>query len=133
MQIQQERLNLQVTASSVIGTVIEWYDFYLYGTASAIVFGALFFAAEDPLVGTIGAFATFAVGFVARPLGAIVFGHFGDRIGRKKMLVFSLVGMGAATTVVGLLPTYAQIGVWAPILLVVMRLIQGFCVGGEWG
>ncbi|UBH07420.1 MFS transporter [Leucobacter sp. Psy1] len=133
MQIQSRKLDRKVTVSSVIGTIIEWYDFYVYGTASALVLGALFFSAEEPLVGTIAAFATFAVGFLARPVGAIVFGHFGDRIGRKRMLIYSLTGMGVATFLIGCLPTYDQIGVWAPVLLVAMRLIQGFCVGGEWG
>lgn len=128
-----QKLDRKVTASSVVGTAIEWYDFYVYGTASALVFGALFFTTLDPLVGTIAAFGTFAVGFLARPLGAAVFGHFGDRVSRKKMLVFSLLGMSGATILVGLLPTYAQIGIWAPILLTLCRLIQGFCVGGEWG
>lgn len=134
MSVQtSQKLNKKVTVSSAVGTAIEWYDFYLYGIASALVFGTLFFSTLDPLVGTIAAFGTFAVGFLARPIGAIVFGHFGDRIGRKKMLVYSLLGMSAATILVGLLPTYAQIGIWAPILLVLARLIQGFCVGGEWG
>lgn len=128
-----QKLDRKVTASSVVGTAIEWYDFYVYGTASALVFGTLFFTTLDPLVGTIAAFGTFAVGFLARPLGAAVFGHFGDRVSRKKMLVFSLLGMSVATILVGLLPTYAQIGIWAPVLLTLCRLIQGFCVGGEWG
>ncbi|MCM3503115.1 MHS family MFS transporter [Microbacterium sp. P26] len=127
------QLDRKVTTSAVVGTIIEWYDFYIYGTASALVFGMLFFHADDPLVGTIAAFATFAIGFLARPIGAAVFGHFGDRIGRKKMLIYSLVGMGIATVAVGLLPTYDQVGALAPILLVACRLIQGFCVGGEWG
>lgn len=133
MQISGKRLNRRVTVSSVVGTVIEWYDFYVYGTTAALVFGALFFSDADPLVGTLAAFATFAVGFLARPIGAVVFGHFGDRIGRKRMLIYSLVGMGAATFLIGLLPTYEVIGIWAPVLLLLMRLIQGFCVGGEWG
>lgn len=131
--LTSQKLNMRVTVSSVVGTAIEWYDFYIYGIASALVFGALFFTTLDPLVGTIAAFGTFAVGFLARPVGAAVFGHFGDRIGRKKMLVYSLLGMSGATILVGLLPTYAQIGVWAPILLTLSRLVQGFCVGGEWG
>jgi len=128
-----QRLNKKVTASGVIGTAIEWYDFYLYGTASALVFGKLFFPEFDPLAGTIAAFGTFAVGFLARPVGAAVFGHFGDRVGRKKMLVLTLLGMSLATVAVGLLPTYAAIGPAAPVLLVAFRLLQGFCVGGEWG
>src|SRR3990170_3906263 len=123
----------RVVAASLVGTTIEWYDFFLYGSAAALVFNKLFFPEYDALVGTMLAFATYAVGFVARPIGGIVFGHFGDRIGRKKLLMWSLVLMGVATVLIGLLPTYAQIGVWAPILLIVLRLVQGFAVGGEWG
>lgn len=123
----------KVILASFVGTAIEWYDFYLYGTAAALVFNVLFFPDFDPLVGTIAAFGTFAAGFLARPIGSVVFGHFGDRIGRKKMLVYSLVGMGVATFLIGLLPTYAAIGVAAPILLLFLRLVQGFAVGGEWG
>ena len=121
---------LRVVMASLIGTTIEWYDFFLYGSAAALVFNKLFFPEYDPLVGTMLAFATYAVGFVARPLGGIVFGHFGDRIGRKKLLMWSLMLMGVATALIGLLPTYAQIGVWAPIALIVLRLVQGFAVGG---
>lgn len=123
----------RVVAASLIGTTIEWYDFFLYGSAAALIFNRLFFPEFDPLVGTLLAFATYALGFVARPVGGIVFGHFGDRIGRKKLLMLSLVMMGIATVLIGLLPTYAQIGVWAPVALIVLRLIQGFAVGGEWG
>jgi MFS transporter, MHS family, shikimate and dehydroshikimate transport protein len=119
--------------ASFVGTAIEWYDFFLYGTAAALVFSRLFFPNVDPLVGTLSAFGTFAVGFVARPLGGAVFGHFGDRIGRKAMLVYSLVIMGVATFLIGLLPTYEVIGVWAPVLLVLLRCAQGIGVGGEWG
>jgi MFS transporter, MHS family, shikimate and dehydroshikimate transport protein len=122
-----------VVAASFIGTTIEWYDFFLYGTAAALVFGDLFFPNSTPLVGTLLAFSTYAVGFAARPLGGIVFGHFGDRIGRKSMLVTSLLIMGTATFLIGLLPTYSSIGVLAPILLVVLRFAQGLGVGGEWG
>jgi metabolite-proton symporter len=122
-----------VVAASFIGTTIEWYDFFLYGTAAALVFGDLFFPNAEPLVGTLLAFSTYAVGFAARPLGGIVFGHFGDRIGRKSMLVTSLLIMGTATFLIGLLPTYSSIGVLAPILLVVLRFAQGLGVGGEWG
>jgi metabolite-proton symporter len=130
----EERTPLRrVVAASMIGTTIEWYDFFLYGSAAALVFNRLFFPSFDPLVGTMLAFATYAVGFVARPLGGIVFGHFGDRIGRKKLLMLSLVLMGVATVLIGLLPTYAQIGVWAPAGLIALRLVQGFAVGGEWG
>ena len=123
----------RVIASSLIGTTIEWYDFFLYGSAAALVFNKLFFPKFDPLVGTLLAFATYAVGFVARPLGGIVFGHFGDRIGRKKLLMWSLVMMGLATLLIGLLPGYESIGIWAPIGLIVLRVVQGFAVGGEWG
>ena len=123
----------RVVAASLIGTTIEWYDFFLYNYAAAIVFNRLFFPSFDPLTGTLLAFTTYALGFVARPVGGIVFGHFGDRIGRKRLLMLSLILMGVATTLIGLLPTYDRIGVWAPIALVVLRLVQGFAVGGEWG
>lgn len=123
----------RVVLASFIGTTIEWYDFFLYGTAAALVFNQLFFPALDPLAGTMASFATYAVGFFARPLGGVVFGHFGDRMGRKSMLVTTLMLMGLATFLIGVLPTYAQIGVAAPVLLVVLRFIQGFGVGGEWG
>jgi MFS transporter, MHS family, shikimate and dehydroshikimate transport protein len=123
----------KVAAASFIGTTIEWYDFFLYGTAAALVFGDLFFPEAEPLVGTLLAFSTYAVGFAARPIGGIVFGHFGDRIGRKSMLVLSLLIMGIATFLIGVLPTYASIGVVAPMLLVVLRFAQGIGVGGEWG
>ncbi len=127
------RRSVKVALASLIGTSIEWYDFFLYGTAAALVFNKLFFPTFDPLVGTIAAFATFAVGFIARPIGGVVFGHYGDRIGRKNMLYVTLLIMGLATAVIGLLPTYAAIGVWSPVLLVAMRLAQGFGLGGEWG
>ena len=123
----------RVVVASFIGTTIEWYDFFLYGTAAALVFNRLFFPTLDPLAGTLSAYGTFAVGFVARPLGGAVFGHFGDRLGRKTMLVWSLGIMGVATALIGLIPTYGQIGIWSPILLVTLRFIQGFGVGGEWG
>jgi MFS transporter, MHS family, shikimate and dehydroshikimate transport protein len=123
----------KVAAASFIGTTIEWYDFFLYGTAAALVFGDLFFPEAKPLVGTLLAFSTYAVGFAARPIGGIVFGHFGDRIGRKSMLVLSLLIMGVATFLIGLLPTFASIGILAPILLVILRFAQGIGVGGEWG
>ena len=124
---------VKVVFASLIGTAVEWYDFFLYGSAAALVFGTLFFPSSDPLTGTLLAFGTYALGFVARPLGGVVFGHFGDKVGRKKMLVTSLMMMGAATIAIGLLPTYATIGVAAPILLLACRLLQGFAVGGEWG
>ncbi len=123
----------RVLISSVVGTAIEWYDFFLYATASALVFAKLFFPTFDPVVGTIAAFGTFAVGYIARPFGAIFFGHFGDRIGRKVTLVATLMIMGVATFVIGILPTYETIGVWAPALLILMRFCQGLGVGGEWG
>ena len=122
-----------VILASFVGTTIEWYDFFLYGTAAALVFNKLFFPTLDPLAGTLSAYGTFAVGFLARPLGGAVFGHYGDRVGRKRMLVWSLMIMGVATALIGVLPTYASIGVWAPILLVVVRFAQGIGVGGEWG
>ena len=123
----------RVVMASLIGTTVEWYDFFLYGSAAALIFNKLFFPSFDPFVGTLLAFATYAVGFIARPLGGIVFGHFGDKVGRKRLLMLSLVLMGTATVLIGLLPTYAQIGVWAPALLIALRLVQGFAVGGEWG
>ena len=119
--------------TAFVGTTIEWFDFYIYGTASALVLGALFFPDASPAVGTLAAFATFAVGFIARPLGGIVFGHFGDRFGRKNAVIITLALMGAGTIGVGLLPTYDQIGIWAPVLLVLLRVLQGIAMGGEWG
>lgn len=127
------RAKRRVLFSTYIGTVVEWYDFYLYGAAAALVFNVLFFPQFSPLAGTLASFATLGAGFVARPVGGIVWGHFGDRLGRKRMLVASVLIMGVATTLVGLLPTYAQIGVWAPILLVFLRIVQGISAGGEWG
>ena len=123
----------KVIVASLIGTSLEWYDFFLYGTASALVFDKLFFPNFDPLVGTLLAFATYAVGFIARPLGGLVFGHFGDRVGRKQVLIVTLLIMGIATFLIGALPTYQAIGVAAPILLVVLRFVQGLGLGGEWG
>src|SRR3712207_2605342 len=123
----------QVAFASMIGTTVEWYDFFLYGTAAALVFNQLFFPEYDPLTGTLLAFGTYAVGFFARPVGGIVAGHYGDKIGRKAMLVLTLLIMGGATFLIGLLPTYESIGIWAPILLLFMRLLQGFGIGGEWG
>ncbi|MFF4759181.1 MFS transporter [Streptomyces sp. NPDC001292] len=123
----------RIVAASLIGTTIEWYDFFLYGSAAALVFNKLFFPDSDPLVGTLLSFLTYAVGFAARPLGALVFGHYGDRLGRKKLLVLSLLMMGGATFAIGLLPTHATVGSAAPVLLTVLRLVQGFALGGEWG
>ncbi|MBV9051740.1 MAG: MHS family MFS transporter [Hyphomicrobiales bacterium] len=117
----------------MIGATIEWYDFFLYGVVAGIVFNKLFFPAADPLVSTLLAYATFAVGFVARPLGGVIFGHFGDRLGRKNMLVITLLIMGVATFLIGLLPSYQEIGVAAPILMLVLRVLQGLGLGGEWG
>jgi metabolite-proton symporter len=123
----------KVVVASLIGTSLEWYDFFLYGSAAALVFNKLFFPKADPLTGTLLAFATSATGFVARPIGGIVFGHFGDKLGRKTVLVVTLLVMGIATFLIGLLPTYAAIGVAAPVLLVVLRIVQGLGLGGEWG
>jgi metabolite-proton symporter len=123
----------RIVAASLIGTTIEWYDFFLYGSAAALVFNKLFFPGSDPLVGTLLSFLTYAVGFAARPLGALVFGHYGDRLGRKKLLVLSLLLMGGATFAIGLLPTHASVGTAAPVLLTLLRLVQGFALGGEWG
>jgi MFS family permease len=120
-------------ASSLIGTVIEWYEFYIYGTAAALVFDQIFFPEFDPFVGTLLSLSTFAVAFVARPLGAAVFGHYGDRLGRKTLLVVSLTSMGSATLAIGLLPSFESIGIAAPIILVILRLIQGLSLGGEYG
>ena len=123
----------RVVVSSLIGAVIEWYDFFLYGVVAGIVFNKIYFPTTDPTVGTVLAFATFAVGFIARPLGGVIFGHFGDKLGRKKMLVLTLEIMGVATVGIGLVPSYDTIGIWAPILLVICRLAQGIGIGGEWG
>jgi len=118
---------------SFVGTAIEWYDFFIYGTAAALALGPLFFPGESDVAGTLAAFATYAIGFAARPIGGIVMGHFGDRIGRKSMLIVSMLLMGLATVAVGCLPTYSAIGAWAPMLLVLCRFVQGLGVGGEWG
>lgn len=116
-----------------LGSLMEWYDFYLFGTAAALVFGRLFFPSSSPATGTLAAFAAFAVGFISRPIGAVIFGHVGDRIGRKYALLATAALMGVGTFMIGVLPTYETIGVWAPILLVVLRLLQGLGIGGEWG
>src|SRR6202165_1698846 len=129
----KQQSHVKVATASLIGTAIEWYDFFLYGTAAALIFNKLFFPNFDPMVGTLLAFATYALGFVARPLGGLVFGHYGDKIGRKTMLYLTLLIMGVATAALGLLPIYETAGVWAAILLVTCRLIQGFGLGGEWG
>jgi MHS family shikimate/dehydroshikimate transporter-like MFS transporter len=123
----------RIVWSSVIGTAVEWYDFLIYGAATALVFNKIFFAAADPAMATIAAFGTYAVGFLARPLGAAIFGHFGDKVGRKAMLAITIIVMGLGTFLIGLLPTYQQIGVAAPVLLIVLRFLQGIGLGGEWG
>src|SRR5262249_17765752 len=124
---------LRAVVASTIGTAIEWYDFFLYSTVTGLVFAALFFPNADPLVGTLNAFGIYAVGFVARPIGAAIFGHYGDRLGRKSALIATLLLMGIATFLVALVPSYARIGVWGAIILTVLRFVQGIGVGGEWG
>jgi MFS transporter, MHS family, shikimate and dehydroshikimate transport protein len=133
VQERKQTSHVKVATASLIGTAIEWYDFFLYGTAAALIFNKLFFPTFDPWVGTLLAFATYALGFVARPLGGLVFGHYGDTIGRKTMLYLTLLIMGVATAVIGLLPTYETAGTWAAVLLIACRLVQGFGLGGEWG
>lgn len=132
MNIDQKSVN-KVALASVIGATIEWYDFFLYGVVAGLVLNKLYFPGDDPAMATLMAYATFAVGFISRPLGGIIFGHFGDKIGRKKMLVVTLMIMGISTVAIGLVPTYAQIGVAAPLLLIFLRIIQGIGLGGEWG
>src|SRR5258708_14570153 len=127
------RSRLRVILAASIGSALEWYDFFLYGTAAALVFGELFFPKSDPLVGTLLSFLTFGVGFVVRPLGGILFGIRGDGFGRKPVLVATLLMIGIGTTAIGVLPTYAQIGYWAPALLVLLRVIQGLGAGAEYG
>jgi MFS transporter, MHS family, shikimate and dehydroshikimate transport protein len=128
-----ERAIRRVVISALVGASIEWYDFFLYGVVAGIVFNKLYFPAGDPVVATLLAYTTFAVGFVTRPLGGVIFGHFGDKIGRKSMLVITLMIMGVATFLIGLVPTYAQIGIGAPLLLLLLRVLQGIGLGGEWG
>src|ERR1700750_1366642 len=128
-QIQLRR----AVIASTIGTTIEWYDFFLYSTVTGLVFAKLFFPHSDPLVGTLEAFAIYAAGFAARPIGAAIFGHWGDRLGRKSALIATLMLMGIATFLVGVVPTYASIGIWGAVLLTLLRFIQGVGVGGEWG
>ncbi|MBC8639804.1 MULTISPECIES: MFS transporter [Caballeronia] len=123
----------KVVVASLIGATIEWYDFFLYGVVAGIVFNKLYFPNSDPLISTMLAYGTFAVGFLSRPLGGVIFGHFGDRVGRKSMLVMTLTIMGVATVLIGMVPTYAQIGIWAPSLLLFLRVLQGIGLGGEWG
>src|SRR5580704_7617761 len=119
--------------AGTVGTAIEWYDFFLYSTVTGLVFANLFFPRSNPLVGTLEAFTIYAVGFVARPVGAAIFGHYGDRIGRKSTLIATLLLMGIATFLVGLVPTYQRIGIWGAVILTVLRFVQGVGVGGEWG
>src|SRR6478752_10610171 len=123
----------RVALAAAVGATIEWYDFFLYGTAAGLVFSQLFFNGLSGPAAQFAAFGTFAVGFLARPIGGLIFGHFGDRIGRKKMLLLTLLIMGLGTALIGLLPSYDAIGVWAPILLVALRVLQGIGVGGEYG
>jgi MFS transporter, MHS family, shikimate and dehydroshikimate transport protein len=122
-----------IAFASAIGTTIEWYDFFLFGVVTPLVFNKLFFPNFDPLVGTLLAYTTFFVGFISRPIGGIIFGHYGDRIGRKTVLVLTILIMGVATFLIGLLPTYASVGIWAPIMLLFLRIFQGIGIGGEWG
>src|SRR5919201_6932097 len=130
--VERRRRLRTVIAASLLGTTVEWYDFFLYATAAGLVFNKVFFPDASSLVGTLLAFATFAVGFVMRPIGGLVFGHIGDRIGRKRSLALAMLIMGVATALIGVLPTAAQIGVWAPVLLLTLRILQGFALGGEW-
>jgi len=123
----------RIATTALAGASIEWYDFFIYGTAAAMVFPKLFFPGSDPMVGTLLSFGTFAVGFIARPVGGILFGHYGDKAGRKRSLVVALLLMGLTTTCIGLMPTYATIGVWAPVLLIALRFAQGVAIGGQWG
>jgi len=123
----------RIIFASIIGSMIEWYDFTIYGTAATLVFNKLFYPTVDPLVGTLVSIASYGVGFMARPFGGMIFGHFGDRVGRKKMLALTVIIMGAGTFLIGCLPTYGQVGVLAPILLILLRLVQGIGIGGEWG
>ena len=132
-RVEKRSPSLLVAIATLIGTSIEWYDFYIYGYAAALVFPEIFFPRSDPFVGQLASYGVFWVGFLGRPIGGIIFGHFGDKIGRKAMLVTTLMIMGVATFLVGLLPTYTQVGVWAPLMLVALRLCQGIAVGGEWG
>jgi MFS family permease len=130
----EKTLNMRkVALTALAGTSIEWYDFFLYGAAAALIFPTAFFGEVDPSTALILSLLTFAAGFIARPIGGIIFGHYGDKIGRKKTLVIALILMGVASTLIGLLPTYAMIGVAAPILLTVLRFAQGLAIGGQWG
>src|SRR5947209_5969626 len=127
------RALIEAVVASTVGTTIEWYDFFLYGTAAALVFPALFFPQADPFTGQILSFSTFTIGFLARPLGGVIFGYLGDRVGRKSTLVATLLLMGVSTLLIGFLPTYDRLGLWAPVLLRLVRFLQGAGVGGGWG
>jgi MFS family permease len=132
--VPDEKNMRKVAGTALAGTSIEWYDFFIYGTAAALVFPAAFFPADMPeMVALIASFSTFAVGFIARPLGGVIFGHYGDRVGRKQTLVIALLMMGGGTTLIGLLPTYETIGILAPLALVLLRFVQGLAIGGQWG
>src|SRR5437016_12998003 len=131
--VQSHRQLPRAVLAAVVGTSVEWYDFFLYGSAAALVFPKVFFPKSDPLAGILLSFGTQAVGFAARPVGAIIFGHFGDRIGRKATLIVTLLIMGLATAAIGVIPPYATIGLWGGVLLTLMRILQGIGVGGEWG
>ena len=133
MKTQPRQSIAKVAGASLVGTTLEFYDHFIYGSAAALVFPKLFFPQADPLTSTLLSFASYGIAFVARPLGAAIFGHFGDRIGRKSILIITLLMMGFATFAIGLLPTYASLGVLAPVLLVLLRIIQGLALGGEWG
>ena len=133
MKDQNQGMLKRVVTASIVGATIEWYDFFLYGVVAGIVFNKLYFPTSDPLISTLLAYGTFAVGFVARPIGGIIFGHFGDKIGRKSMLILTLLIMGSSTVLIGLVPTYDTIGIWAPLLLLFLRVLQGIGLGGEWG
>jgi MFS family permease len=131
--IDHRRQLRRAVIASTIGTTIEWYDFLLYSIVTGLVFAKLYFPASDPLIGTMQAYAVFFVGFIARPVGAFIFGHYGDRIGRKAALIATLLLTGVATFAVALVPSYEQIGIWGAIIMIVLRFIQGVGVGGEWG
>src|SRR5438552_710219 len=124
---------IEAVVASTVGTTIEWYDFFLYGIVAGIVLDKVYFPEADPFTGTILAFGTYTVGFIARPIGGVIFGYMGDRVGRKSALVATLLLMGISTLIIGFLPTYAEIGIWGPILLTLLRFLQGLGVGGEWG
>src|SRR5258705_886927 len=130
---QDELSPTTVTIASTIGATIEWYDFFLYGVVTPIVLNKLFFPSNDPAVGVALAYASFAIGFIARPVGGLIFGHYGDRIGRKRMLIVTILIMGISTFAIGFVPTYASVGFWAPAILIGLRILQGVGLGGEWG